>query len=66
MGVITIYKYGSFRRPLDFIKSWDIPQTFEIMHNSLPIKPGEPFSIIVVENPLSEDEIYRYELELIK
>jgi len=57
------YTYGSFNRPLDFLYSGDIPQPFEIKHNPLPIKSGEPFSIIMVENPLTEDEIYRYQLK---
>ena len=57
------HKYASFNRPLDFIYPGDISQTFEIKHTPWPLKQGEPFSIIVVEKPLTEDEIYRYELK---
>jgi len=60
------YKYGSFNRPLDFIYDGDISQPFEIGHNPLPIKPSEPFSWILVKNPLTADEIYRYQLKLVE
>lgn len=59
-------KYGSFSRPLDFIYPGDILQPFEIEHTPWPLKRGEPHSIIMVENPLTEDEIYRYQLREIE
>lgn len=57
------YVYGSFNRPLDFLSKGDISQPFEIGHNPLPIKSCEPFSIIMVETTLTEDEIHQYELK---
>ncbi len=62
----NIIKYGSFRRPLDFIRSYDLEYPFEINHAILPIKSGMPFSILTTENPLTEEQVYRWDLREIK
>ncbi|MDP2217154.1 MAG: hypothetical protein Q8J68_07715 [Methanolobus sp.] len=61
---MTVIRYGSFNRPLDFINKEDFLQEIGISHNALPIKKGLPFSIIVVKKLLPEDIVYRYELRL--
>lgn len=54
--------YGSFNRPLDYLYPGDLAQEFTVTHVPWPLKPGQPHSILAVEQPLTEDEIYRYEL----
>lgn len=61
---MTVIRYGSFNRPLDFIQKEEFPQEIGISHNPLPLKKGQPFSVIAVKKLLPDDIIYRYELRL--
>lgn len=57
--------YGSFNRPLDYLYPGDLSQEFTVTHAPWPLKPGQPYSILKVEQPLADDEIYRYQLKTI-
>lgn len=60
------YRYGSFGRPLDFIiKHGDLPIPFTMEHSKLPIKPGEPYSVITTKEPLTTELIAIYDLKLL-